>query len=209
MRPKEMIPLDQAKKYYQINFESYGVVLFHPVTTEVENLHDQVKVLCKALVDSQRDFIVIYPNNDMGNNIIIEEFNRSLITERFRVFPSLRFEYFLSLLKGSKLIVGNSSCGLREAPFFGVPTINIGSRQNNRSKVSSIINIPPKYKEITSKLENIFLDNMTHKVNNPFKFSRKSDKKFIKFLSGGRVWSIPSQKTFQDLNQTTLSKHFN
>ena len=109
----------------------------------------------------------------------------------------------------SRFIIGNSSAGVREAPVYGVPSINIGSRQNNRSKVSSIINIPPKYKEITSKLENIFLDNMTHKVNNPFKFSRKSDKKFIKFLSGGRVWSIPSQKTFQDLNQTTLSKHFN
>ena len=64
------------------------------------------------------------------------------------MIPSLRFEYFLSLLKNSEFIVGNSSAGIREAPYYNVPVVNIGSRQNNRSKNGEIINIDYNKEEI-------------------------------------------------------------
>ena len=53
----------------------------------------------------------------------------------------MRFEYFLTLLKNSSMILGNSSSGVREAPFYGIPTINIGTRQSNRVNTKSIFNI--------------------------------------------------------------------
>jgi UDP-N-acetylglucosamine 2-epimerase (hydrolysing) len=53
----------------------------------------------------------------------------------------MRFEYFLTLLKHAQFIMGNSSAGVREAPHFGVPAINLGSRQNNRVKCDSILDV--------------------------------------------------------------------
>ena len=61
-------------------------------------------------------------------------------SEKIKIFPSIRFEYFLTLLKYSEFIIGNSSSGIREAPYYNIPTINIGSRQKNRVSISSIYN---------------------------------------------------------------------
>ena len=53
----------------------------------------------------------------------------------------MRFSYFSTLLKNSQIIIGNSSVGVREAPFLGVPSINIGSRQFRRAEAKSIKNV--------------------------------------------------------------------
>ena len=66
----------------------------------------------------------------------------------------MRFEYFLSLLKNSNMVIGNSSVGIREA-FYGVPTINVGSRQLNRVKVKSIHNIDFNIKKLSSKIKSL------------------------------------------------------
>ena len=52
----------------------------------------------------------------------------------------MRFEYYLTMLKNSNFIIGNSSSGIIEAPFYGVPTVNLGNRQNKRSIVRTIKN---------------------------------------------------------------------
>ena len=90
---------------------------------------------------SNENFIVIYPNNDLGSNLIIKSLSKLRKNKNFKVFPSLRFEYFLTLLSHSKYIIGNSSAAIREAPFYGIPSINVGSRQNNRSSSSTIKNV--------------------------------------------------------------------
>ena len=61
----------------------------------------------------------------------------------------------LTLLKHSDFLIGNSSCGLREAPFFGVPSINIGTRQMGRSNLSQIINVEPVSEKILQKINQI------------------------------------------------------
>ena len=62
---------------------------------------------------------MVYPNNDNGSKIILKELQRVRGQENFRLFPSLRFEYFLTLLKNAEFIIGNSSAGVREAPYYG------------------------------------------------------------------------------------------
>lgn len=68
----------------------------------------------------------------------------------------MRFEYFLTLLRNSKVIIGNSSAGIREAPVYGVNSVNLGTRQNNRSKNQDIFNLSNNYFKLTSILKNIF-----------------------------------------------------
>ena len=131
--------ISEVKNHYGINFDKYGVLLFHPVTTESDETQEQIATIIKGIKKTNKNFVVIYPNNDLGSHHIISAYDNLL--DNFRVIPSMRFEYFLTLLKEANLIIGNSSAGVREAPYFGVPTLNIGSRQNERSNESSVIDI--------------------------------------------------------------------
>ena len=115
------------------------------------------------------------------------------------LFPSLNFERFLTLLKNAKSIIGNSSAGVREAPFYGVPTINIGTRQNNRiAKLDSIINVTYEESEIAKAIDMISSKNIKF---NPIEHfgSGNSDRLFKKLLLSEKFWSIPKQKHFNDI----------
>lgn len=198
MNSEELPTLKFVKNYYDINFDKYAIVMLHPVTTEINKLKNQVKIFVDSLIDSKINYIVIYPNNDLGSNYILDEYERLNDNENFKIFPSLRFEYFLVLLKNAKLIIGNSSVGIREAPYYNIPTINIGSRQNNRVKSVTI-------KSIDFVKENI--DTSIHeslkagKVQKDVDFGDgNSDKKFFELLNSESFWNISNQKQFRDLN---------
>jgi UDP-N-acetylglucosamine 2-epimerase (hydrolysing) len=125
--------LDEVKRHYEIPFDNYCIFIYHPVTSELSGLEQRAERMWRALLASHRNFVVIHPNNDSGSEILLRELTRHVKNNaRFRPLPSMRFESFLTLMKHADAIVGNSSAGIREAPVYGVPTINIGSRQLNR-----------------------------------------------------------------------------
>mgnify|MGYP000771106610 FL=1 len=124
--------IDNAKERYEIRFDKYGICMYHPVTTEVDLLKDHISNLVSALIASERNYVIVYPNNDLGSDIIITEYKRFEGNNHFRVFPSLRFEYFLSLLKNADFMIGNSSAGIRETGVYAVPSIDLGTRQRGR-----------------------------------------------------------------------------
>jgi UDP-N-acetylglucosamine 2-epimerase (hydrolysing) len=113
------------------------------------------KQFVDALLEKTLNYVVIYPNNDMGSNLILLEYERLKNRNNFKIFPSVRFEYFLVLLKYSKFIIGNSSAGIREAPYYGLPTINIGTRQQNRAINKDIINCSYGVQEIIESIDSI------------------------------------------------------
>ena len=76
----------------------------------------------------EKKYVIIYPNNDLGSDIIINELSKIKKNTNFKIFKTMRLTYFLTLLKNSDFLIGNSSAGIREAPFYGVYSINIGSR---------------------------------------------------------------------------------
>ena len=196
MNAANLPSLSFVKEYYDIPFEEYAIVMFHPVTTEVDRLHTDVKAFVDALIESGQNYIVIYPNNDAGSDIILQEYARLEKNPRFKIFPSLRFEYFLVLLKHAKFLIGNSSAGIREAPYYGVPTINIGSRQNNRVRSESIISIACDKEKI---LEAVTKALQRGRVEKDVDFGNgASDKKFHKLLRSEALWKISKQKQFKD-----------
>ncbi len=131
MNPVTLPPLEVVKDYYNILFDSYAICMFHPVTTEYDNIALYAKNIVDAMLASDENYIVIYPNNDLGSLEILKEYENLQDNPRFKIFPSLRFEYFLTFLYHSKFMIGNSSAGIREAPYYNIPTIDIGSRQKN------------------------------------------------------------------------------
>jgi UDP-N-acetylglucosamine 2-epimerase (hydrolysing) len=198
MNPKQLPDLVTVKKYYEISFENYGIVMFHPVTTEYDTIKRDARNIVNALITSDKNYVVIYPNNDLGSKEILDEFKRLENNSNFRVIPSLRFEYFLRLLKEADFIIGNSSAGVREAPYYSVKTINIGSRQNNRVQAESIINIPCEEEKILIAIRNI--NSKENLNNNVFEFGNgDSNSQFLKLLQSTSFWQVNCQKQFQDL----------
>jgi UDP-N-acetylglucosamine 2-epimerase (hydrolysing) len=197
MVSKTLPSLKEAQRRYDINFKNYGIVLLHPVTTisSEENKYNS-NILCDALLSTNEDCIVISPNNDHGHKEILTSFKNKLSTSQFRKFPSIRFEYFLTLLKNAKFIIGNSSAGIREAPFYGVPSINIGNRQKGRDKsTESIINCNFDEQEIIGSI----LQAKTKSFNPTKEFGEgNSANKFLEVLCKDYVWQKPVQKIFND-----------
>lgn len=196
MNSPSLPTLEATKERYEIPYTDYAVFMYHPVTTDVENLPHHICQTVDALVDSGDNFIVIYPNNDHGSDIIINELKRLEDHSRFRIFPSVRFEYFLTLLKNAQYMVGNSSAGVRESPFYGLPSINLGTRQANRAKANSILNSVEDSQQILSKIQELKGNIYTPE----YEFGDgRSDELFIKVLTGEQVWTVCRQKQFVDI----------
>ena len=141
MISKKLPSILKVKKQYKIYFKDYSILIFHPVTTEVDKVSKQTNLLINSLIESNKNYVIIYPNNDLGSNIIIKTIEKLKNNKKFKIFKTMRLTYFLTLLKNADFIIGNSSAGIREAPFYGVPAINIGSRQHQRFKNKIIHNI--------------------------------------------------------------------
>jgi UDP-N-acetylglucosamine 2-epimerase (hydrolysing) len=131
------VSIEEVKARYAIPFDDYGIVIFHPVTSEQDTMCAQAQALFGALQASGKHFVVIAPNNDPGTDDIFAVI-QALPKERFRLIPSMRFNYFSELMKNASAMIGNSSAGVREAPFLGLPSLDVGTRQNNRAKSSSV-----------------------------------------------------------------------
>ena len=195
MKSKILPKFNIMSKRYKIPFQDYGILLFHPVTSEIDNLNKQSKILVDAILKSNRNLIIIYPNNDHGSDLILNEYEKFEKIKRYRVIPSMRFEYFLTALKNAQFIIGNSSAGIREAPHFGVPTINVGSRQKNRAKCKTIININYNTSNILKLLANV--EKIKKTKTNLFG-SGNSANKFYKILKNRNTWKGNTQKQFKD-----------
>ncbi|ASK35493.1 UDP-N-acetylglucosamine 2-epimerase (hydrolyzing) [Alcanivorax sp. N3-2A] len=190
--------LEQARQRYEIPFQDYAICMLHPVTTEDEVERKQsARRYVDALIDSGRRYVVIYPNNDQGCEAIFEAYEKIAEHPRFRLFPSLRFEYFLTLLKHADFIIGNSSAGIHEAPIYAVPTINVGKRQHNRMVHEGIRNVGFDHQDIIAAIT----ETLAAERHAPLYHYGEggSAGKFMDTLRDDAFWATPNQKHFKDL----------
>lgn len=185
-----------AKSRYGISFEKYHIVMFHPVTTELDSIHLQVEELVSVIKNSKENFIIIYPNNDEGSKEILDAYDKLKECEFVKIFPSIRFEYFLTLLKNAESIIGNSSAGIREAGVYATPAIDIGNRQKGRYSLNElvhIIHVEAKSEQIIEAINRA--KNM--QLNSQSLFGDgKSVEKIMRILCDDKLWEIPVQKQF-------------
>jgi len=187
--------LDDTLSYYDIAYKNYNILMYHPITTERNN-KECATSLVQAVLEDDGNYIVIKPNNDMGSKEVNQALSELENNSRFTIFPSLRFEYFLVLLKHCNFIIGNSSAGVREAPYYGVNSIDIGNRQLNRAKSESIIHTSYNKNDIISAIQKA-----KEKESNDQKLQfgkGQSDRLFIDLLKSKSLWAIPCQKQFKD-----------
>jgi GDP/UDP-N,N'-diacetylbacillosamine 2-epimerase (hydrolysing) len=118
-----------------------ALVTYHPVTLELSNIKSQISNLLEAMTISKLQYVITYPNSDPGHDVIISAVEK--FTDQYTrgvVFvKSLGQKRYLSLMREVKMMIGNSSSGIVEAPSFNVPFVNIGNRQAGRTFANNVI----------------------------------------------------------------------
>ena len=128
-----------------ITQRSYLVVVQHPVTTEFEQAQYQIQETLHAASQLNMPTIWLWPNMDAGTDEIskgIRAFREKYNPANIHFFKNFEFEDYAKLLNNCAVLIGNSSSGIREASFLGVPVVNIGSRQNFRERGPNVVDTP-------------------------------------------------------------------
>lgn len=190
------VSIDEVKARYEIPFADFGIVTFHPVTSEAATMGTQAEALFGTLAASGKPFVVIAPNNDPGSEAIFRVLE-ALPKDRFRILPSMRFAHFSELMKNAACMIGNSSAGVREAPFLGLPSLDIGTRQTNRGSAPSIASATAFDREaILSFLASEW--GKPHDSHTAFGEGCAADR-FVAVLKDPAFWERGLQKQFSDL----------
>ena len=133
----------------------YLVVMQHPVTTEFGESCQQITATLNAVKSIDMQVFVMWPNPDTGTEGLSQGIRRFRELEKpknFHFFKNMRPEDFLRLLKKSACLIGNSSVGIRECSYLGVPVVNIGTRQLDRQRGPNVIDTNSQEQEIVAAI---------------------------------------------------------
>lgn len=139
---KQFKPLTKHQIFKKINapfHDQYAVLIFHPITEELNNLHQIMLNILNALEEKSIFTFIGAPNSDPGSKEIQKVLNQFLNNQNFFFYKNLAQEDFLSLYKNALFIIGNSSSGITEAASIPIPAINVGIRQRGRYADKNVI----------------------------------------------------------------------
>lgn len=137
--------------------KGYLVVLQHPVTNEYALSRAQIEASLHAINDLQIPTLWFWPNVDAGadgTSTGIRSFRENFDLGHVHFFKNMDSEDFLELLYHSKGLVGNSSTGIRECAFLGVPVVNIGTRQHRRQRAGNVVDVDYTTEAIKAAIQN-------------------------------------------------------
>jgi GDP/UDP-N,N'-diacetylbacillosamine 2-epimerase (hydrolysing) len=127
------------------------IVLQHPVTGQEAQAGEQMSETLKAVLSIEKPtklltviprVVIIHPNSDPGSEEIIKVIESYNMDNRFEVHKNIPGKMFSTLMKHSGVLIGNSSCGITEAPYWNLPVVNVGNRQEGRERADNIIEAP-------------------------------------------------------------------
>ncbi|MFX0059054.1 MAG: UDP-N-acetylglucosamine 2-epimerase [Candidatus Hodarchaeota archaeon] len=159
--------------------EKIILCLQHPNVYESNKAGDQIRITLNVLKDLNFQTILIYPNNDLGSDLIIKEIKSVSTNPKFKIFKNLERNMYLSLLKNVDLLIGNSSGGLIESPIFKLPVVNIGTRNQGRESAENVIHVSFNYHEIKKAIQKGISKEFKHfcqNVINPYGDGTASEK---------------------------------
>lgn len=136
--------------------EGYIVVMQHPVTNEYQDSRKHIEATLRAIQRINKPTLWFWPNVDAGadgTSSGIRSFRETFKLENVHFFKNMEGDDFLNLLNSSLCLIGNSSVGIRECAYLGVPVVNIGSRQNKRDRGENVVDVSYDENQIVSAIE--------------------------------------------------------
>ena len=183
----KLLTKSELEKKYNFNFRKKNfLVCFHPETSSDVSTKKQINEILSALKEL-KDSLIIFtmPGADLGNKIIKKEIKKFVKINKNSFFrESLGQVNYFSFLRQVDAIIGNSSSGILEMPYFKKATLNLGNRQFGRLCSQSVINIRIKKNDILKSIKKISLPNFYKRMKNSKKFYGKggSSKSIVKIL---------------------------
>lgn len=146
---KTELTFDPYSKYGGVGSQpdlsnGYIVVMQHPVTNEYQDSRKHIEATLTAIQQINLPTLWFWPNVDAGadgTSTGIRSFREKYKMDNVHFFKNMEGDDFLNLLYFSKCLVGNSSVGIRECAYLGVPVVNIGSRQNRRDRGENVVDV--------------------------------------------------------------------
>lgn len=198
---QKLMSKEELEKDFSFHLGKFALVTFHPVTLEMDTEEQQTIDMLEALLSFPKLNLVITKSNaDRGGikiNHVIDAYTRNYPNRIYSEF-SLGMIRYLSAMKYSAFVIGNSSSGILEAPSFHIPTVNIGDRQKGRVQSISVINCSPEKNDISNAikkaLDKNFVDSLAN-LESPYGNGNTSYK----------IYSIIKEHLKKGIN---LKKHF-
>lgn len=136
----------------------YIVVMQHPVTNEYQDSRKHIEATLRAIQKINKPTLWFWPNVDAGadgTSSGIRSFREKYKMENIHFFKNMEGDDFLNLLDNSLCLIGNSSVGIRECAYLGVPVVNIGSRQNRRDRGANVVDVSYDENQIIVAIQEI------------------------------------------------------
>jgi UDP-hydrolysing UDP-N-acetyl-D-glucosamine 2-epimerase len=170
---KTELTFDPYQKYGGVGSQpdlskGYIVVMQHPVTNEYQDSRKHIEATLTAIQKINLPTLWFWPNVDAGadgTSTGIRSFREKYKMENVHFFKNMEGDDFLNLLHFSKCLIGNSSVGIRECAYLGVPVVNIGSRQNRRDRGENVVDVSYDQTEIVNAVT-AFLHQKERKKSN-------------------------------------------
>ena len=175
------------------------VVLQHPLSTSPKTSQAEIKETLAAVSKFEGTKIIIYPNGDVGSDLIIAEINKYKGKKDFVIFKNIQRNIYANILRIADVFVGNSSGGIIETASFGLPTVNIGIRQFGRERNNNIFDVDHDKEKITKILNRIFKNKIRYTGKNLYG-DGKSAKKIVTVLENIDLGFDVIQKHFYEKN---------
>lgn len=153
-RKLDMTRVGSGANFNQEN--DFLMVMYHPVTSETEAIAENTKNLLEAINELKVQALWFWPNFDAGAEKIsheIRSFKERMKDIKIRFLRYLPPREFLSLLSKTRCLIGNSSSGIKECSYMGIPVVNIGNRQNGRLKPENVIDCGNNKSEIIKSIK--------------------------------------------------------
>jgi len=171
-----------------IENSEYIVVLKHPMSSVVDDAYFQMKVSMEAIEEFSEEsdikVVGIYPNTDPGSYDILKVIDET-VNQNIKFYKTLPREIFVNLMRNAKVLVGNSSMGLLEAPFYKLPVVNIGNRQQGRLNAGNVKFVDYNKIDIKESIKKAFFDEeyrtYIQSLDNPYG-DGYAHKKIVDFL---------------------------
>ena len=174
MKVKDDIDEDYLKEKYDIK-KDFILVLQHPVSLEVEKSAFQIQQTLDAVISTDYQTILVYPNADAGGRAMIDKINEY----NLKAYKTIPHDDFIGLLGLASILIGNSSSGIIESSSFKLPVINVGTRQQGREKAENVIDVDYDKNEILDAINYINSNEYKMKLHeciNPYGDGKASER---------------------------------
>ncbi|MEY4747488.1 MAG: hypothetical protein RLZZ416_537 [Candidatus Parcubacteria bacterium] len=183
---KQYTPERIVRKTYGIKpDEPYILCIQHPTTLNEKNSYAEAKAVYAALKCKGRRTLIVWPCSDQGYSLVLKALDEFKSVPQFSIHKNIEVQDFWGLMAGASAMVGNSSSGLMETPYFNLPSVTVGHRQDGRVRDTNVITV------LDAKPENI-LAAINRATSKSFKKNLKNHHVFGRGSAGKKIAKVLS-----------------